>query len=290
MENYVSNHQGTKTERRLIVTADDFGLTEKVNEAIVHAHRHGIVTSASLMVNAGAFESAVSIAKEAPDLDIGLHLNLTDKPFALAVHGGGAGMEREIRSQIEKALGTGLQVTHLDGHKHVHVIPSVLKILRRVVPEYGIRAIRTTVSRTPRLFSLLSRHRAARSAILKQYAFARGARFIWQLASGGAVRGPDYFYGIAETGFLDLETFAGIIQDLPSGTHELMCHPGYVDDLLRRTPTRLLTQRERELEMLTNREARHLIQHAGIELVSYRDLESYGSHRTNPLLDHCSSL
>lgn len=224
------------------------------------------------MVNAGAFESAVALAKQHPSLDIGLHLNLTDKPFALAVRGHAGGMEREIRAQIEKALGTGLPITHLDGHKHVQVIPSVMTILHRVVPEYGIRAIRTTITRTPRLFSLLGRNRTALAAILKQYVFAQGVRLVWQLGWRSALLGPDYFYGIAETGFLDLEAFAGIIEDLPQGTHELMCHPGYVDDLLRRTPTRLLTQRERELEMLTNRETRHLIQSAGIQLVSYKDL------------------
>jgi predicted glycoside hydrolase/deacetylase ChbG (UPF0249 family) len=247
-------------------------LTKRVNDAIVHAHRNGVVTSASLMVNAGAFESAVELAKQNPSLDIGLHLNLTDKPFGLAIRGGGAGMEGEIRAQIEKALGTGLPITHLDGHKHVHLIPSVMTILHRVIPEYGIRGIRTTITRTPDLSSLLRRNRASSAAILKQYAFAQGARWVWQLGWRSTLLGPDCFYGIAETGFLDLQAFAGIIEDLPQGTHELMCHPGYVDDLLRRTLTRLLSQRERELEMLTNRETRHLIQNAGIQLVSYKDL------------------
>lgn len=244
------------------------------------------------MVNAGAFESAVDLAKQNPSLDIGLHLNLTDKPFGLAVRGGGAGIEREIRAQIEKALATGLPITHLDGHKHVHVIPSIMTILHRVVPEYGIRGIRTTITRTPGLSSLLRRNRESMIPILKQYVFAQGASWVWQLGwRSGVLRGPDCFYGIAETGFLDLKTFAGIIEDLPQGTHELMCHPGYVDDLLRRTPTRLLSQRERELEMLTNRETRHLIQNAGIQLVSYKDLvETYGSDRNDPLLNRRSSL
>jgi predicted glycoside hydrolase/deacetylase ChbG (UPF0249 family) len=243
------------------------------------------------MVNAGAFESAVSLAKQNPGLDMGLHLNLTDKPFTLALKTEPGKVEKEVRAQLEKAIGTGLHISHLDGHKHVHILPSVLKIVRRVAPEYGIRAIRTAITRTPHLFPLLRRYPAARLSILKQYAFATGARVAWKLNSDSVMRGPDYFYGIAETGFLDPETFAGIIQDLPQGTHELMCHAGYVDDELRRTPTRLLAQRERELELLTDPRTRRLIQDAGIQMISYKDLvEDYGSHRTDPLLDHCSSL
>src|SRR5215831_18887573 len=68
-------------DKQLIITADDFGLTQGVNEAIVRAHRNGVVTSASLMVNGGAFDSAVELAKQSPSLDIGLHLNLTDNPL-----------------------------------------------------------------------------------------------------------------------------------------------------------------------------------------------------------------
>jgi predicted glycoside hydrolase/deacetylase ChbG (UPF0249 family) len=103
--------------------------------------------------------------------------------------------------------------------------------------------------------------------------------------------GPDRFYGIAETGFLDLEAFANIIQDLPVGVHEVMCHPGYLDADLRHQPTRLLNQRERELEMLTSQEIRGLIRSSGVELISYKNLVgTYGIHRTGSLLDRCSAL
>src|SRR5689334_23356162 len=114
--------------KQLIVTADDFGLTDGVNRGIVRAHQEGVVTSASLMVNSPAFESAVELARQSSSLDIGLHLDLTNKPFALAVRPHRLDLERAVRTQIEKALGTGLDITHLDGHKHVHVIPAVLKI------------------------------------------------------------------------------------------------------------------------------------------------------------------
>lgn len=277
--------------KQLIVTADDFGLTDGVNRAVVFAHQHGVVTSASLMVNASAFDSAVELARHNPGLDIGLHLNLTNKPFGLALRAHRLPLEREIRSQIEKVLSTGLQITHLDGHKHVHIIPAVLKIVRTVAPEYGIRAIRTMNAKTPRLLPLLRRYPNARAAILRQYMFAEGARLAWKRCLPNAMAGPDRFYGVAETGFLDLETFGSIIQDLAPGAHEVMCHPGYLDDDLHKTPTRLLEQRERELKILTSQDIRDLIRKSGIELISYRNLVgSYGIHRTDSLLNRCSAL
>ncbi|HEY2380545.1 MAG TPA: ChbG/HpnK family deacetylase [Terriglobia bacterium] len=277
--------------KQLIVTADDFGLTEGVNQAIVRAHREGIVTSASLMINGGAAESAVELARQNPTLDIGLHLNLTNDPFSLAANHRGRDLEREIRSQIEAALGTGLNISHLDGHKHVHIIPAVLKLVVRLTGKYGIRALRTMNARTPRLTSLLRRNPASRKAILKQYAFAQGARFLWRLSSPKPIVGPDHFYGITETGFLDRAVFETIIQDLSSGVHEVMAHPGYMDAGLRKLPTRLLEQRQREFELLTSPGIRRLIQEAGVQLISYRDLvETYGNHRTDSLLHRYSAV
>jgi len=277
--------------KRLIVTADDFGLTDGVNRAVVRAHQEGVVTSASLMVNSPAFESAVELARQNPNLDIGLHLNLTNKPFALVLRPHQLDLEREVRTQIEKAVGTGLDITHLDGHKHVHVIPAVLKVIRAVAPEYGIHAIRTMNTRSAGIMSLLRRNPEARGPIIQQLIFARGARLAWRFCLPNAMAGPDRFYGIAETGFLDLEAFRNIIQDLAVGVHEVMCHPGYLDADLRHQPTRLLTQRERELEMLTSQEIRDLIRSSGIELISYKNLVgTHGIHRTGSLLDRCSAL
>jgi len=267
--------------KKLIVTADDFGLTERVNEAIVLAYRNGIVTSASLMVNGQAFDSAVHLARRNPGLDIGFHLNLTDDPFKFigAILRGKmrrTDIEREIRVQIEKALGTGLEITHIDGHKHVHAIPLVLRTIREVAPHYGIQAIRAGVVKTPEMSSLLRRNPKSRLTIVKQCVLAKIAFAAWQFSCPAKTQSgmisPDVFYGIEHTGFLDLEAIASIVDDLAPGVHELMCHPGYVDDELCRTPTRLRAQRERELELLTSPEVRKLIEDAGIRLVSYRDL------------------
>ena len=266
---------------KLIIAADDFGLTRGVNEAIALAYRNGVVTSASLMVNGGAFESALELARINPGLDLGLHLNLTNHPLQLLAELGRgkirrAELESGIRDQIERALKTGLRISHIDGHKHVHALPPVLKIVRRVAPLYGIKAIRSLIATTPGPASLLARNPKSRGLILKQLLLARAASvtwtWSWRRKAAPAMVAPDRLYGIAETGFLDLAAFSNIIHGLTPGVNELMCHPGYADDDLSKTPTRLRAQRERELALLTSREARKLIEDAGIQLISYRDL------------------
>ena len=291
----------------LIVTADDLGLTRRVNEAIEKAHREGIVTTASLMVNGAAFESAAGILRQNPNLDVGLHLNLTEGRPALA-HGEISSLadaqgflyrhpfellsgvvrrcvrildlEKEIRAQIEKAFSADVQVTHIDGHKHVHVLPQVFHLICRIAPEYGIKALRSTSERTPGLYSLIKRNGSRQ--LLKQYVFGKALSAGFALASTMnnemALTTPARFYGITQTGFLDIRAFAAIVDSLEYGVNEVMCHPGYVDDDLRRTPTRLHAQRERELELLTGREVHEVLQRAGVTLVSYRDLRDSGNY------------
>jgi len=102
---------------------------------------------------------------------------------------------------------------------------------------------------------------------------------------------PKRFYGITQTGFLDLAAFTEIVHDMDAGTHELMCHPGFVDDDLKMTPTRLRAQRERELTLLTGKEVRRVLEEADVTLISYRDLvEDYGNRRSNPVLHRYSAL
>src|ERR1051326_4988638 len=219
--------------KTLIVTADDFGLTNRVNEAIAAAARDGIVTSASLMVTGGAFESAVNIARNTPRLDLGLHLNLTEgRPisrwetirslansdgflyrhpvklvFALALRQvEPTDLEREIRSQIDKANVQGLQITHIDGHKHVHAMPAIIRMIARIAPECGIQAIRCVRETVPRLIPILRRNSRSSRQILLQYGFAKVLAASWTMSRESQslkLAVPKRFYGITQTGFLD---------------------------------------------------------------------------------------
>jgi hopanoid biosynthesis associated protein HpnK len=289
--------------KKLIVNADDFGLTDKTNQAILEAHQTGIITSTSLLANGAAFGSAVELAPRMPGLGVGVHLNLVEgtpvsdpsivsslvdnkgffpgSPVRLArkIITGRVKLteiERELRAQIERILTARISPTHLDGHKHFHILPSVLNIIIRLAREYEVMAVRCPAERSAHLFHLMLTNRVSSPEILKQYV---AGRVLLVLASGvrkklwrARLSCPTHFYGITQTGFLDAKCLQNIICHLPQGTSEIMCHPGYVDLDLVRTPTRLLAQREEELHALTRPEIKALVTELGIELISYRSL------------------
>jgi hopanoid biosynthesis associated protein HpnK len=289
--------------KRLIVNADDFGLTERVNEGIIEGHIHGIITSTTLLANGSAFESAVEKALRHLKLGVGVHLNLTEGSpvsdpsnlpslvnqrgdffcgsvsLAERIMAGRVDLtevEKELRSQIEKVRTAGIAVTHVDGHKHFHVLPPVIDIVIRLAREYGIKSVRCTVERSVELFRLMGRNGTSSVAVLRQFLTGRALSVV---SSGlrkklqrARLNCPSHFYGITQTGFLDVEALKTILSNLPEGTGEIMCHPGYCDGELTRTPTRLRVQREKELRALIHPEIKALIAELGIQLISYRNL------------------
>ncbi len=291
--------------KRLIVNADDFGMTEGVNRAILDAHRRGIVTSTSLLANGSAFASAAEIARQTPALGVGVHLNLTEGrpscdpariPSLVTPRGGffpGAGrlawrvlagrvalreIESEFRAQIEKVLAAGIAPTHLDGHQHVHMWPSVFAVTARLAQDYRMRGVRCSQECRAPVRGLLRQKGRDRGKMLRQFGvsaalglLAMGARASLRRAG---VAAPDNFYGAFATGFLDAAALEAILRDLPEGTSELMCHPGYADEELKSRPTRLVAQRQVELEALTRPEISNLARELGIELITYRQLRS----------------
>jgi chitin disaccharide deacetylase len=295
--------------KQLIVNADDFGLSPAVNAGILEAHVQGIVTSTTIMATGAAFTCAASIGRRMARLGIGVHLNLTTgEPVSPAssiptlVDGNGrlhlsagrllralvarrvnlAEIETEFRQQITKVIQAGIWPTHLDGHKHVHVMPGVSQIVIRLAQEFSIPSIRCPREVAPKILTLAGGGRAL-TAVLKQYlvgravsAFARG--FAEQLAKAGLLF-PTHFYGISQTGFLGLRDILDFLEDLPEGVSELMCHPGYVDADLVCSGTRLLGQREAEIRALTTPTVRTLAADRGIDLISYRQLgDPLGPH------------
>ena len=290
--------------RNLIVNADDLGWTAGVNRGIAESHRNGIVTSASLLANGGAFAEAVELARETPGLDVGIHLNLNDGlPVAareavpsLLNHAGGfeggpdslllkmatralnlREVETEWSAQIGKARDAGIAPTHLDGHKHVHMLPGLFEIALRLAKRHGISAIRVSHEASS-LRSALSDGAMPGSVVLKQGVQARGLKLLARGAREQAERAglstSDYFCGIAQTGELTRKGVARLLRNLPQGTTELMCHPGYADDALRQTATRLQASRQKEVEILTDPEIRNLVASQGIRLIDYAFLAS----------------
>jgi hopanoid biosynthesis associated protein HpnK len=284
--------------RRLIINADDFGLTSGVNRAIWEGHRQGIVTSATLMAGGQAFAEAVSMAKTSPRLGVGCHVVLVDGSpqavaetvpslldrdathlraklgdFARAWLGGkldSGEMEREISAQIQTLQSAGIPVSHVDTHKHTHLAPQVLRALLRAAKACGITAVRNPFE--PIRWQAVAGH----PALWKRWGMVKGlqgfaAQFRRQVREAG-LRTTDGTVGVVATGVLDGRLFERILDSLPPGTWEFVCHPGYVDDDLERAHTRLLQAREQELAVLTSASAREALQRTGVELISYREV------------------
>lgn len=258
--------------RRLIINADDFGLTEGVNRAIAELHDAGAVTSATLMAAGPAFAHAVDLARARPRLGIGCHVVLTDGipvspprsiPSLMARNGrtfrpglGGflaallshqidpGEIERESIAQIRRLQAAGLAVTHLDAHKHTHIFPAVLTALLGAARHTGVSAVRNPFEQ-PWAFPLSNGTLARTSQIRLLGPLQRGFHRRPELQNG-AIRTTDGTIGISATGHLDEATLGNLLQALPEGTWELVCHPGYHDLDLDQIPTRLRATRETE--------------------------------------------
>jgi len=286
--------------KNLIVNADDLGWTDGVNRGIVEAFQHGIVTSTSLLANGVAFAGGVETARAALGLGVGVHLNLSDGPpvadretvtSLLNDDGEFAGgpeslllrrarralllaeVESEWDAQIQKVRDAGIAPTHLDGHKHVHMLPGLFEIALRLAKRHDIGAIRVSLEASSLRAALSSGAKQHSGKIMKQGVQARGLKLLARDARKQAERAgistTDYFCGIAQTGELTREGMEQFVKNLPDGTTELMCHPGYADAALQKTPTRLQDSRQTELRILTDTGIRNLVASLGIRLIDY---------------------
>ena len=287
----------------LIVNADDLGWTAGVNRGIAEAHRNGIVTSASLIANGAAFADGVKMAKALPAMGVGVHLNLSDGaplsgvktvPSLLDEQGklsGGpeqlllklarrklkpAEVEREWDAQIEKVRAAGIFPTHLDGHKHVHMLPGLFPVALKLAKKHAIASIRISNEASSLRAALSGKSGRNAGVMLKQGVQARGlkllARDARKLADKAGIESADYFCGIAQTGVLTREGVLEMLEILPEGTTELMCHPGYVDEELAQSPTRLQDSRASELAILTDTTVRKSVASHGIRLINYSQI------------------
>jgi chitin disaccharide deacetylase len=286
--------------KELILNADDFGYTKGVNEGIIRAHREGILTSATLMANGPAFDDAVERANANPSLGLGCHLVLTggfsvappQEIPSLADHEGRLPeslaalvtrlsigsirtkeMERELRAQLEKIRGAGIEITHVDTHKHTHVHPRVMSAVGRVAREFGITRVRNPVE------NLRDSWRTARSEhapLVGNMAASLAVRAVgsWfnSISRTYGLHSPDHFLGMAVTGRLSAAALCRLIDTLPDGRTEIMSHPGVCDSELVDSGSRLRMHRQLEMDGLLAAEARQAVNANGIRLISYREL------------------
>lgn len=279
---------GESSSRRLIINADDFGFTQDVNAGIIEAYQLGILRSTTLMANGPAFDDAVRLAAENPGLDVGVHLALiggesvsrpgralpADLRHFLLSGGwrrrgaGEDGIQRELEAQIEKILAAGITPTHLDSHKHTHLLPVVLDAALELAARYEIGWIR-------RPFDLPTPAVAGRAALPRRM-IRRGlevfrAEFDRRVEATGQ-RTVDAFAGFQMTGDYGARELAALIESLPAGVTELMTHPGRCGPDLRAASTRLKQSREEELRALCAPEAQRAAERAGVEITNFAAL------------------
>jgi predicted glycoside hydrolase/deacetylase ChbG (UPF0249 family) len=256
--------------RRLVVNADDFGFTRDVNAGIVEAYERGILTATTLMAEGEAFADAVRLAGEHPGLDIGVHLTLVGMPglpaslagCTTAVYGGRLDVYEIFAAQVRKVLAAGIRPTHLDTHKHTHLLPPVLQAVCTVAEEFGIGWVRS-----PGDFPFPYGRKGLVSRVMRwrQRAMRR------TIAEAG-LRTTDAFTGFAWTGKFTEKDLTRLLPALPEGVTEFMCHPGRLGGELEGANTRLKASREQELRALTHPATRAAVEAAGIQLAGFREL------------------
>ena len=274
-----------------------------MNRAIVEAHTHGVVTSSTLMANGPAFAEAVELVKTVPRLSVGCHVVLIDgqpvleaekiptlttgnskaarfrdglKVFAaraLAGHLSAEGIEAEVAAQIRKLQSAGITVSHVDTHKHTHLFPGVLQPMLRAAAACGVKAVRNPFGpRRPLCSDQLFARPGLWTRYIEMRALSRFAGKFREAVDRQNFVTPDGTLGIEVTGSLDETLFRAIAQNIPDGTWEFVCHPGYNDSDLQSAKTRLRASRETELRVLTLPGVRELLAQEGVTLISYNDL------------------
>jgi hopanoid biosynthesis associated protein HpnK len=233
--------------RRLIVTADDFGAAVEVNEAVERAHRHGVLTAASLMVSGAAAHDAIARARDMPSLRVGLHLVLVEgKPILPAravpdlVDGKGffrTGMARagaamffrpkvraqlaaEMEAQFEAFAATGLKLDHVNAHKHFHLHPTIAALMVKMARAHGVKGARVPLEPQAPLRSVEPHRANATVALTTPFAKALRARF-----RRAGIAAPDQVFGLAWSGAMTTPRLKGLIEHLPDGLSEIYLHP-----------------------------------------------------------------
>lgn len=268
-----------------IITADDFGVSREVNEAVEQAHRQGILTVTSLMATGVAAADAVTRARAIPALGVGLHVALAETPPALSpsqipdlVDEHGAfrietlpvalalvtrsavrrQLEAEIEAQFSLFAATGLPLDHVNSHKHMHLHPVIGTILLKVGLRHGMKALRAPIE-----------DRALLAETVGGFDIAKPfARRVQRAARAAGVMVPDRTFGLAWSGAMHPERVRSILATLPDGVSEIYLHPATGPYPLSATGYHY----EAELAALTDSAARAIVVQRGITLARFADL------------------
>lgn len=281
-------------KKQLIINADDFGIHPAVNEAVRKAATEGILTSTSLMAGGDAFDEAAEMARSMPSLGIGIHLTLVGgiKPVlppsevpsltwdnGVFCHDYGKLIVRDLEgkislsevyaewdAQIQKIMNTGLPVTHMDGHQHMHMWPHFYPIARDLAKKYHISCMR--VPDEDVLFGMKDGH-------IIRWAAKNGLSLLSRMhrpdLKKNHIRTNDHFFGMLYGGHLSPERFAEFILQTKPGITEIMCHPS-ADTRAMEDTFHWGYHGEDELAGLLADINRELIAKKQISLISYRDV------------------
>ena len=283
-------------QKRLIVNADDFGSSEAVNEAVVRAYTEGVLTSCSLMVTGAAFEHAVRLAHAHPGLAVGIHLvtvmgravlspaeipTLVDEAGCFSSNPAAAGckyyfssqarceLRHELAAQFQKFSTTGLQLSHIDGHLHLHVHPVILNIALELGAWYGVQRMRVPQEEY-HLALGFDRQNAGTKAV---HTLLFGSLATWmkrQLRAHGFVW-AERVYGNLHSGRMDEAYFLYTLERLRAGTNEIYFHPAVYPGGQPLTVDE--RQGTREFAALTSRAVGGRLRELGIALITYSDLD-----------------
>lgn len=281
---------------KLIINADDFGLHSAINEGIIVGHTKGAITSTSILASGAAFNEAVDMAKEHPKLGIGIHIALvggiapvsdpSEIPslvtnegvfvdnyieFMKRIYSGSINYDEvrtEITKQVSKIMESGVNVTHIDGHQHMHVLPSILPIVLEQAMRYKIKAIRVP---NEKITFLNGVHNPVR--IMGKCGLSTVAAQALPSIRDKGIYFTQYFWGMINGGALGETELLSILKQVSSlsGAHEIMTHPGISDEILRNQYNWGYHWQD-ELSAMTSDNVRRYISQHNIELINYGDL------------------
>jgi hopanoid biosynthesis associated protein HpnK len=277
----------------LIVTADDFGLSSPVNEAVAKAYEKGVLTTTSLMVSAPAAAEAITLAQNLPDLKVGLHLVLSNGKAILPasdipalVNSDGdfsssqvcsgikmffcpktkAQLAKEIRAQFEAFKASSLTLDHVNAHNHMHLHPTIFDLIIKIGKDYGLTAVR--IPNEPPLDSIIENRKEKLSRKLAWLFFNPFVSRMKKSCVANDIKFNDRIYGLNNSGHMNIDTLIRIIPHIAEGTTEIYMHPatGRWDDI---DPAAKDYEFEAEYKALIHPKIKRAIDKFDIELTGF---------------------